>query len=96
MAFKLVLERRAFIELDNALSYYSLINKKVGNSFIIEINKAFKNIIKNPYYQKRYEEFRVFPLKKFPLMIVYELDETDEIVRVFAIFNTLMDPQKLP
>lgn len=96
MAYKIHLERRALAEVDSALEHYSKINSKVLKNFNTDLQKAYTVLAKNPFFQKRYKEFRVLPLKKYPFIIVFTVNEKEKSVKVFAIFNTNQDPNKLP
>jgi hypothetical protein len=96
MAYKIQLEKRALIEIDDALEYYSKISNKVLKNFDNELQKAYKTIAKNPFFQKRYKNFRVLPLKKHPFIIVFTIDEESEMIKIFAVFNTSQNPDKLP
>ncbi len=96
MTYKIHLERRALAEIDSALEYYSKINIKVLKNFNADLQKAYKIIAKNPFFQKRYKEFRVLPLKKYPYVVVFIIDEQNKSIKIFAVFNTHQNPDKLP
>jgi hypothetical protein len=96
MAYKIHLERRALVEVDSALEYYSKINSKVLKNFNTDLQKAYKVIAKNPFFQKRHKEFRVLPLKKYPYVVVFIIDEQNKSIKIFAVFNTNQNPDKLP
>jgi hypothetical protein len=96
MAYKIHLERRALAEVDAALEHYSKINIKVLKNFNTDLQKAYKTIAKNPFFEKRHKELRGFPLKKYPFLIVFTINEKEKSVIVFAVFNTNQNPNKLP
>lgn len=96
MTYKVYLEKRALKEIESGLEYYSTVNRKVLKNFSNEIKNAFKIISKSPFFQKRYKDFRVYPLKKYPYLIVYTINENSNIITVFAVFNSNQNPTKLP
>jgi hypothetical protein len=37
-----------------------------------------------------------FPLKKFPFLLLYEIDDVEETVYIYSVFNTHLNPKKYP
>jgi len=58
------------------------------NAFI----RQYKNLRQNPYFQVRYEDIRCLPLKKYPYMIHFVVEEVRERVVVLGIICTHRDP----
>ena len=52
----------------------------------------FKAIQLNPFYGIRYDDVHCLPLKKFPAMVHYNIDEMKKIIIVRAVINTNKDP----
>jgi mRNA-degrading endonuclease RelE of RelBE toxin-antitoxin system len=96
MAYKIVLEKRAFREVDNAMSYYHTISPKLAVKLNSELQKSFKTLSKSPFFKVSHNQFRILPLKKFPFVIIFEVDENNMQVSIFAVFNTNQDPNKKP
>ncbi|WP_394333449.1 type II toxin-antitoxin system RelE/ParE family toxin [Algoriphagus aquimarinus] len=59
------------------------------------VESALNLIVKAPeLYQFREMPFRSCPLKGFPYLIFYAIE--DEVIVVYSIFNTAQDPAKWP
>lgn len=83
-------------DIDEAFEYYSDINSNLGQRFIKQLNSAFNDLKKNPFYQIRYDSFRMKIVTKFPYIIHYILDEDRQIVFVYGIRNSYQNPDKFP
>ena len=94
MLFEIILEKRALRDLDKGVEYYNEQQKGLGRRFSKEVNTAFNTLIKNPFFQIRYDDIRCLPLKKFPFMIHFSVDEKQKSVIVFAIIHDSLDPEK--
>lgn len=92
---KLLLKTNAEIEMENAISHYSLINITLAKKLEKEIRRSFKIISENPEnFQFRYFEIRVFWLKKFPYGVYY-VSENNEISILSFWHNKEDIPNKL-
>jgi hypothetical protein len=61
-----------------------------------DIAQAYDALKVNPFYQIRSKHYRALPLKNFPYLLFFEVLEQQHIVKVLALFNTPLDPQKYP
>lgn len=97
MAYKLIIEPDAQLEIDEAVAWYESKQKELGNEFLdylegyfktLETGKSFFSIKKKPSY-------RELPLKRFRYVIIYEALEKSIVV--YSVFNTHQDPPiKIP
>lgn len=94
MVFKVIIDNRAFKDIDETIAYYHKISPQVTKRFVSDIRKAIKELSKNPFFQIRYKDYRCLPLKKFPFMIHYIVDEKKSVVQVFALINTSKNTDK--
>jgi hypothetical protein len=92
MEFKL--EPGAKVDIQNEINYYNEQQKGLGKKFHSEVKHYFKAIKKKPFYQIRYNNIRCLPLKKFPIMIHYTVDEDLERITILAVINTYRDPKE--
>lgn len=92
MGFKIKVEPLAKFDIQNEIKYYNSKQSGLGKKFHEELKVYFKAIAQNPLYGIRYDNVRCLPLKKFPTMIHYTLNETKQIVIVRAVINTHKDP----
>lgn len=93
MAFKFKIENAAFIDIQKEIDHYNSKQKGLGRKFWLEVNHYFKAIRKNPFYQVRYDDVRCLPLKKFPSMIHFTVDEQTKLIIIWAVINTHKDPK---
>jgi len=96
MAFKIGFEKRAIKDIDNALTYYHDINPKLALKFNTQLQKKFKTLKNNPFFVITYAKYRSLPLKKFPFVILFEVNEKDKLISIFAVYNTNQSPDKKP
>lgn len=94
MGFKLSISPLAEIDLLEAFAHYADISFEVLTNFDNEIEVAYQALEKNPFFRIRYKNVRGLPLKNFPFIIFYTLDEVSKIVEIRSIFNTHQDPKK--
>ena len=92
-SFKIRIEERALDDIQQGFDYYEQVQNGLGVRFNNAIFQAFDTLRRNPYYQVRYDKFRCLLVKRFPYMIHYEVNETDQVIDVFAVINTNLDPK---
>lgn len=92
MAFKLRLEPLAKHDIQTEIDYYNSRRKGLGKRFHKEIVGAFDSIKSNRFFQVRYDKVHCLPLKKFPAMIHYSVDESKKLVVIRAVINTNRNP----
>lgn len=97
MAFKVIISDEAKIDLEYSYLYYrENANKKVADNFIKDFNKIRTTISDNPYFKIWFEDFRAVPLKKYPFLIFFSIDEKENIILVARVFHTSQNPEKYP
>lgn len=92
MAFTTVLDPRAIQDIQQAIDYYEEQQPGLGEQFENTLNEYLRKLEQNPFFQIRYDNVHCLPLKKYPYMIHYTVDEEEERVIVRAVFNTSRDP----
>jgi toxin ParE1/3/4 len=93
MGFKLKIEPLAKLDIQNEINFYNSKQKGLGKKFHTETKVYFKAILKSPFFGIRYDNVHCLPLKKFPAMIHYNVDEIKKIIIVRAVINTHKDPK---
>lgn len=96
MPYKVVVEPRALADIQNGIDYYEEQLEGLGTRFSETIDHYIHAISQNPHYRVRYKDYRTVPTGKFPYLIVYYLDETQETAYVMSVFHTSQNPRKLP
>lgn len=89
MPFTIKIEPEAELDNQDGITWYNKQQAGLGRTFHISVKEHLEILKTNPYYQIRYDGVRCLPLKKFPYMIHFTLDEKNKRVIVHAIFNTV-------
>lgn len=92
MKYSLVLDPRVLEDIQKAIDYYDEQKQGLGLKFEAELNAHFKSILKTPFFAVRYDQIHCLPLKKFPFMIHYEIDEVYNLIGIRAVFHTKLNP----
>lgn len=88
---------RAKIEIEEAFEYYNnLQNSQLGEKFLNDYLQAIELLEINPFFQKRFNDYRVLPLNKFPFLIIYFILEEENLVFIESVFHTAQNPKKYP
>ena len=93
MAFTAVIDPRAMQDVQEAIEYYDEKQPGLGEEFEHHLNEHLQLIEKNPFFQVRYDDIHCLPLKRFPYMIHYTIQEDQQIVTVQAVLNTFRSPR---
>ena len=96
MKFKIVIEPRAIFDIQDAVDYYDSRQKGLGEYFYDTLNVHIESLKINPFFQIKYKDYHSLPIKKFPYIILYFLDEEKETVFILSVFNTSLNPIKYP
>lgn len=95
--FEIIVEPRAKFEIENAFNYYCLeVSDIVGLKFLEDFYESFQILEINPYFQKRYLSYRVFPFSRFPYIFIYYISEEEKKVYIESVFHTSQDPKNYP
>jgi len=96
MKFKLKISPEAQKDINKALDYYDNINIKLGIELFNIIFENLEFIQNKPFsFTTKYKNIRTFPIKKYPYIICYFIDEQNSIVNVISVFHTKQNPNKL-
>lgn len=96
MDYKIIVSPKAQIEIEDISEYYSQISFTVLTKFYVELENAYKFLETNPHFQTRYKKYRAIPIKKFPYLLFFMIDETKETIKVLSCFNTSSSQKKYP
>jgi len=97
MAYKLFKSPQVDIDLENAYEYYfNLKSTEALIRFDNAIEDAYHSLEINPFYQIRYKNVRALPVKRFPYLIFFTVNETNLRVNILSIFQTAQHPNKHP
>jgi len=93
MAFKIVITQKAHIDILEGVEWYDKQSTDIGKRFYQTIQKKFKTLRQNPFFQVRYEDVRCLPLGKYPYLIHFVLDEERELIIVIGVICTYLNPE---
>lgn len=87
MGYELVILERAHSKLAEAYDFYSLVSDQTLRDFDMEIEQVYSYLEKNPYFQLRHKDFRVIPVKRFPFVLFYKINEDEKRVYIYSVFH---------
>lgn len=96
MSYKIVIEPRAIADIQDAVDYYETKREDLGAYFYQIVDEYIESIAKNPFFQIRYKDYHGLPVKIFPYIILYHIDENEKTVYVLSVFNTSQNTTKYP
>jgi len=89
---KLIIKEEAARETIEAFLWYETTNKGLGESFLGELEECYHKIMRNPEaFQKQYKDFRHTQLKRFPFIIIFEIEK--ESALIYKVFHTSSNPR---
>jgi hypothetical protein len=92
--FEIIIDPKANTEIQNAIDYYDEKVAGLGKKFLNQIQNSLATLEINPFFQKRYSEVRCLPVKGFPYMIHFTVDETTRIIKIRAVLHTSLNPDE--
>lgn len=95
MAYSIDIAEAAENDIREAFLYYEDQKDNLGSTFENQVNRAVDSIQSNPLKtQVRYQDTRVFLLKKFPFGIHFQVNEAKQTILIVAVFHTSVNPGK--
>jgi toxin ParE1/3/4 len=88
MSYAVVIDPLAIQDIQQAIEYYDAQQTGLGLRFEAALDKHLTTLEKNPFFLVRYDKVRCLPLKKFPYMVHFTIDESKNIVVIRAVFHT--------
>lgn len=94
--YKVLFSAKALQDLNEARSWYNLQQKGLGKRLIEDVKSIVSSIKQNPRFASvKFETIRTAACKTFPYAIHYEIDESDNIIRIVSIFHFSRRPDWL-
>ena len=94
MNWVLKIDIDAFKDIQEAIEWYELQLKGLGNRYKIQTIKSINSLKKNPFvFSVKYNDIRCRKIEKFPFLIHYVMDEDIKTITVFAVFHTSRSPE---
>jgi toxin ParE1/3/4 len=80
-------------DISVAIEYYNSLATDLGYRFADVIDSYFERITLAPTSSAiRYKNVRCKPVKKFPFLITYTIDELNQFIHILRVFNTYQEP----
>ncbi len=95
MAYRLIILKAAAEDTTEAYNYYEEVQPGLGDCFLSELLVRFNEISKHPKYYGFIDDqhiIRDIKLKKFPYLVVYEVEE-DKVI-IYSVHCGYRDPDK--
>jgi Plasmid stabilisation system protein. len=92
--YTLEIKEEADADIAESYIWYETQKPSLGDTFLEEVDEYFEVLIKNPeaFQIKNRKNNRLAPLKKFPFVIVYRIEQSSIVV--FAVYHTSRNPKK--
>jgi len=92
MAYDVVVNPKSIMDIQKAIDYYDEQQVGLGKKFEGTLNKYLLKLQKNPFFSIRYDKVHCLPIKKYPFMIHFTIDEKKKEVTIRALFHTSLNP----
>jgi hypothetical protein len=92
MPYQFLFSLRFRDDIREARKWYNRQQKGLGKKFYSEVKHSLEAIRKTPQFQIRYDEIRCLPLRKYPFMIHFTIDEQEKSVLVLACIHCSLEP----
>ena len=97
MNYKIRISSLAKSHIKEAVSYYKKETfLKVAQNFVKDYKQTLQKIKQNPFFQRYYKNFRGLPLKKYPYIIFFQVNESKKLISINAVFQGNKDTDKRP
>ena len=96
MSYTIMFRRKALVDYDEARDWYHEKSPDLKIRFEKAISEGLKKVALHPKaYSPRFDDVRIMPLKKFPYIICYRVDDTNQIATVIAVWHQARDRDPL-
>jgi hypothetical protein len=92
--FTIYLEPKAIEDIQSAIDFYDKLQLGLARKFEKELNVYLGSLEKAPFYSIRYDDVHCVPMRKFPFIIHYTIDDTFKQIVIRAVFHTSLNPEK--
>ncbi len=92
--WKIKIEPDAFDDIMQAADWYNREQANLGNRFKKTVINQINSLVKNPrIYAIRYKEIRCLPIRKFPYMAHYYVNNENYSIEILAVISTSRNPK---
>lgn len=90
--FKIIIDDEAKSDVRLAKEYYNKISPLLKQKFLDDLYNSINSLKINPFFTVRYNNVRCLPLKIFPYMLHFTLDEKESTVSIWGVISTYLNP----
>ena len=87
---------RAQKEIENAIDFYALYSTDASSHFITELKATYLTLANNPLFEVRYKNIRALKMNRFPYLLYFTVDDSQNTVRILSCFHSKRSPNKRP
>lgn len=93
MPYSISITPTAIDDIGIAVEYYNSLATDLGYRFADLISKYIDHIALTPTASAiRYKNVRCKPVRKFPFLITYTINEQHQSIIILRVFNTYLEP----
>ena len=93
MKYFLSVKQEADKEAVESFVWYEKQREGLGKEFLVQVEKCLNAISSSPlHYQKIYKQYRHIPVRRFPFVIIFEIEGNSVVV--YSVFHTSRNPNK--
>lgn len=93
MPYSIFITPAASDDIAVAIEYYNVLSPDLGFRFADLVADYFDSIASLPTTSAiRYKTVRCKPIKRFPYLVTYSIDEAKHSVNILRVFNTYQEP----
>lgn len=93
MPYTILVTPTAVEDISIGIEYYNAIAADLGHRFADHVDQYFDRIAALPTASAvRYKNVRCKPMKRFPYLITFTIDEDQHSVNILRVFNTHQKP----
>ncbi len=93
MPYSVFITPTATDDISVAIEYYNALSPDLGYRFADQVANYFDRIAALPTASAvRYKNVRCKPIKRFPYLITYTIDEATQSINILRVFNTYQEP----
>ena len=96
MKFEVFIFPEAKQDLKLAAVWYDKQQKGLGKKFLSCVRQSKKVLRSNPHFVKRHGNIHTLPLRQFPFMIHFLINQDKMTVIVLAVLHTSQSPERWP
>ena len=94
MPYKLLIKPEVYDDIQSGIDWYDSKQKGLGRQFFEAIQKEYSVLKRTPVFQIRYDDVHCLPVRRFPYMIHFIVEEDSKTVVVLGVINSYLNPKK--